>query len=168
MLADLGAGADRGPRVDHRARVDIGADVDVRRHEDRTRGDVGAVARHGVRYDAHAQLLVAVLDLHLVVPLQFPGLHLAHGQDREIEDDGLFDPLVDFPFAFGRVDGLRRAQLSFVHQFHHLPHGLPYGFFAEQFPVFPGLFDYLFEFAVHDFRLFLQAKVTQKLRFPGL
>ena len=30
------------------------------------------------------------------------------------------------------------------------------------------LFDYLFEFAVHDFRLFLQAKVTQKLRFPGL
>ena len=52
--------------------------------------------------------------------------------------------------------------------FHHLPHGLPYGFFAEQFPVFPGLFDYLFEFAVHDFRLFLQAKVTQKLRFPGL
>lgn len=96
VLADLGAGADRGPRVDHRARVDIGADVDVRRHEDRTRGDVGAVARHGVRYDAHAQLLVAVLDLHLVVPLQFPGLHLAHGLDREIEDDGLLTHSLTF------------------------------------------------------------------------
>jgi len=68
---------------------------------------------------------------------------------------------INFIIAF------RSLELSFVHQFHHLPHGLPYGFFAEQFPVFPGLFDYLFEFAVHDFRLFLQAKVTQKLRFPA-
>ena len=58
---------------------------------------------------------VAGITTGLVVPLQFPGLHLAHGLDRKIEDDGLFDPLVDFPFAFGRVDGLRRAQLSFVH-----------------------------------------------------
>ena len=150
MPADLGAGAYRGPRVDHRARVDIGADVDVRRHEDRTRGDVGAVARHGVRYDAHAQLLVAVLDLHLVVPLQFPGLHLAHGLDREVEDHGLLDPLVDLPFAFGRVDGFRRAEFALVHQFDDLSYGLLHGGGLKQRAVFPRLLDYRFEFVVHS------------------
>ncbi len=127
VSADLGAGADRGPRVDHRARVHVGADIDVRGHEDRSGSDVGAVAGHGVGHGAHAQLLVAVLELHLVVPLQLAGLHFAHGLDREIEDDGLLDPLVDLPLAFGRIDGLRRAQLALVHQFDGLPHGLPHG-----------------------------------------
>ena len=114
VLADLGARTDRGPRVHHRAGIDVGADVHVRGHQDRPRGDVGSVARHGVRHDAHAQLFVAVFELHLVVPLQLPGLHLAHGLDREVEDHGLLDPFVDLPFARVRATGsaVRSCPLS--------------------------------------------------------
>ena len=151
VSADLRAGADRGPRVDHRARVHVGADIDVRGHEDRSGSDVGAVTRYGVGHGAHAQLFVAVLKLHLVVPLQLARFHFAHGLDREIEDDGLLDPFVHLPLAFLRIYGLRRAQLPLVHQFDGLPHGLPHGLLLEQLAVFPSLPDYLFQFAVHNF-----------------
>ena len=162
VFADLGAGTHRGPCVDHRAGVDIGADVHVRRHQDGSRGDVGAVARHGLGHDPHAQLPVAVLEFHLVVPLQFAGLHLAHGLDREVEDHGLLDPLVDLPFAFGRVDGFRRAEFALVHQFDDLSYGLLHGGVLKQCAVFPRLLDYRFEFVVHSL-LFSIGKITENL-----
>ena len=71
VLADLGTGTDRGPRVDHRPGTDPGPDINIGGHQNRPRGDVGSVTGHGTRNGPHAQLLVTVLELHLVVPFDF-------------------------------------------------------------------------------------------------
>ena len=149
-LADLGAGADRRPRIDHRARIDIGADVHVGGHEDGSRGDVGAVARHGVRHGPHAQLLVAVLEVHFVVPFELSGPHGAHLLHRKIEQNRLLDPLIDLPLAPGRIDGFGRSQASFVQFFDNGADRLPHTGLRKQCPVVPGLFDNLSQLIVHS------------------
>ena len=92
-------------------------------------------------------------------------LHLAHGLDREVEDHGFLDPLVDFPFAFGEVYGFCGAEFAFVHQFDDLPHGLLRGGVLEQCAVVPRLLDYRFEFVIHGLLLFSKAKVTENIEF---
>ena len=74
VLADLRAGADRGPGVDHGALVDIGADIHEARHQHDARRDVGRAAHDGAGHGAEAGFLEAVLapagelQRHLVVP----------------------------------------------------------------------------------------------------
>ncbi len=135
MAADLGAGAHRGPRIDHGSRAHVGADIDVGGHQNGARGDVGAVARHGVRHRAHAQLLVSVLEFHLVVPLQFAGAHRAHGAHREVEQDGLLDPFVHAPPA--AVCGFGGAQAALVHLLDHRVDGSAHLGVGEQCAVVP-------------------------------
>ena len=110
VAPDLGARPDGGPRVDHRPFAHVGADIDVRGHENGSRGDIGAVTGYCMGHSAHAQPVVVAFDVHLVVPFQFAGAQNAHLLDREIEDHGLLDPLVDPPLAAREVDGFGRAQ----------------------------------------------------------
>jgi len=102
-----------------------------------------------VRHGPHAQLLVAVLEVHLVVPLQLAGLHAAHGLDREIEDHGLLDPFVHLPPALFGVGGFGGAEFAPVYEADHLADGLLHGGFGEQLAVLPRLPDYGLEFVVH-------------------
>ena len=106
----------------------------------------GAIGPYSQAIEANGMIFVSGQ-----LPIDATSLHLAHGLDREVEDHGLLDPLVDLPFAFGRVDGFRRAEFALVHQFDGLPHGLPHGLLLEQLAVFPSLPDYHFQFAVHNF-----------------
>src|SRR4029078_12328925 len=52
VLADLGAGSDRGPGVDHGAAIYIRTDFQVARHEHDIRRDVRAAARRRGRHHA--------------------------------------------------------------------------------------------------------------------
>ncbi len=91
-----------------------------------------------------------MFEFHFVEPFQFARLHFAHGLNREIEDDGLFDPFVDFPEAFFRVDRFGRAEFAAVDEFHHAAYGCAVIFLLQQVAVGPHPFDRLFEFVVHD------------------
>ena len=150
VLAYLRARTHRSPRVDHRPRVDIGADIYVRGHQDGSRGDICAVSGHGLRNDAHAQLLVVVLELHLVVPLQLAAAHGAHLLYGEIHDYGLLDPLVHLPEALLEIYGLGRAQSALVDGLHNLADGTLGGLVGQQRAVVPRPLDYFLVFTVHD------------------
>jgi hypothetical protein len=52
ILADLRAGADRGPGVDHGVFADIGADVDEARHQHHALADVRTAPHHRARNHA--------------------------------------------------------------------------------------------------------------------
>ena len=149
-LADLGAGADRRPRIDHCAGTDPGSDIDVGGHQDRPRRNVSSVAGHGVRHDPYAQLFVAVLEVHFVVPFELSGPHGAHLLHRKVEQNRLLDPLVDLPLAPRRIDGFGRSQASLVQFFDNGADRLPHTGLRKQCPVVPGLFDNLSQLIVHS------------------
>src|SRR5205085_1281326 len=109
--ADLGARTDRRPRVDHRVRPDPGADVDVARHQDDAGGEVGAVAGGRGRHDAHAELLVPVLERDLVVILERSDLARLQLAQAEVGEDRALRLLVHTPLA---VDALGHAALAAV------------------------------------------------------
>src|ERR1700690_1942885 len=46
ILADLGAGAYRGPGIHHGGAIDPRADIDEARHQDHARGDISGMAHH--------------------------------------------------------------------------------------------------------------------------
>ena len=56
VLADLGAGTDRGPGIDHGSRADVRADVDEARHEHDIARDVRAAPYDRTGHDAGADL----------------------------------------------------------------------------------------------------------------
>ncbi|MOA01638.1 hypothetical protein D3C78_1210580 [compost metagenome] len=118
VLADLCAGADRGPGVDHGAFADVGADVHIGRHQDRALGDEGAAARHGGRHHAHAGggdlgfRHAFVLGGHLVEEVQAAGIHQHVVLEAEGQQHGLLDPLVHGPLAHALLGG--DAQVAVV------------------------------------------------------
>ena len=120
-----------------------------------------------MRHGAHAQLLVAVLEFHLVVPLQLPGLHAAHGLHREVEDHGLLDPFVHPPFALLGIDRLGRPQEALVHEPDHVAHGLLRRCVAEPFALLPRLLYGCSEFFVHGFPFSCGSGGRNGRAFPG-
>ena len=120
-------------------------------------------------HGAHAQPVVVVFDVHLVVPFQFAGAHRAHLLDREIEDHGLLDPLVDPPLAAREVDGFGRAQKPLVDEFHHLADGGFGRIVLQQAAVVPRPFDGCSEFVVHNlYRFYDSQSYANLLSFPTL
>ena len=120
-------------------------------------------------HGAHAQPVVVVFDVHLVVPFQFAGAQNAHLLDREIEDHGLLDPLVDPPLAAREVDGFGRAQKPLVDEFHHLADGGFGRIVLQQAAVVPRPFDGCSEFVVHNlYRFYDSQSYANLLSFPTL
>ena len=120
-------------------------------------------------HGAYAQPVVVAFDVHLVVPFQFAGAHRAHLLDREIEDHGLLDPLVDLPLAAREGDGFGRAQKPLVDEFHHLADGGFGRIVLQQGAVVPRPFDGCSEFVVHNlYRFYDSQSYANLLSFPTL
>ena len=121
VLADLGAGTDRGPGIDHSAFVDIGAQIDEAGHQHDAPGDEGRPANDAVRDGAEAGLAKPVvapaLELrgNLVPPAGVaarPAADRGHVVQPERQQDGFLGPLVDGPGAAG--PSFRHPKPAFV------------------------------------------------------
>src|SRR3546814_16192897 len=103
VLADLRAGADRGPGVDHRARADVRADVDERRHQNHVLADEAAAARDHARHHAHVELaergLVALHEAQreLVPERSGRAFHQLTVLNPAVTQHGLLEPTVPAP-----------------------------------------------------------------------
>ena len=117
VLADLGAGADRGPSIDHRALVDVGADVDVGGHEHCVFGDERTLARDRRRHDAVAaflEILRGVVGEFRIDFVEVAGVAAVHDVvvfQTKRQQHGFLDPLVRHPFA---VDFFRDTDTAAV------------------------------------------------------
>ena len=146
-FTDLGTRTDRRPRVDHRTLTDIGSNVDIRRHHNHSRSQISSVTGRCLRNNPHPKILIFGFQFKLIVELHRSRFGYFELLDREIENHGLFHPLVHLPCAIGQR--FCRTDFPFIEPFNHLSNTLFDPLFLQQIPVFPSLFDNLFYLLIH-------------------
>ncbi len=150
ILADLGAGPDRGPAVDHRSLIHIGADVHKRRHQHHALGDIGRPAHDGSRHRAKPGVPPAVftpalkLAGHFVPPDRFAGATVddCHVIQTKRQQHRLFGPLIDVPVAvLARLGHAQGAAVKCCQRFLYRRTDLTGCGWRNTVPGLPGGFD---------------------------
>src|SRR5690606_31555044 len=97
VFADLRTRSNSSPGIHHRPLVYISTYIDIGRHHDDTFGQICTITSRSTRYDTYTEFFVVCLQLHFVVVDERLVVDFFHLADREIKDNGFFDPVVYVP-----------------------------------------------------------------------